>query len=309
MSGAHDHRHHGHHAHGHHAHGHHAHDHRHAPGEQDWGELGAHLELEAEVLSPYLDEAVSVLQTLVPSGPGAPRRIVDIGCGPGVATTALARAFPNAALLAVDRAPALLALVRERADRLGLGHRVTTLPADLEAGLGALDPIDVAWAGMVLHHLADPAGLLRELHGSLVPGGLMAIAEFGPPTRTLPEDLGFGTPGFGRRHGEAVAAAIEAHLPAGALHIDWPETLRSAGFEMVDRRTIVVDLPAPLSEPARRWVSQGLQRSAAMMRDRLSADDQATLAILTDPADPRGVTHRTDLEVHAGRSLYVARKP
>ena len=297
----------GHHGHGHH--GHHPHDHSHAPGGQDWGELGAYLELEAEVLAPYLDEAVSVLQARVRSGPESLRRIVDIGSGSGAATTALAKAFPNATLVALDRAPALLTLVRSRADRLGLGHRVTTVQTDLEEGLGALDPIDLAWAGMVLHHLADPVRLLRELHGALVPGGLMAIAEFGPPTRTLPEDLGFGTPGFARRHAEARAAAIEAHLPAGAMHIDWPATLQTAGFERVEQRTIVVDLPAPLAESARRWVAQDLARSATVAHERLSADDQATLAILTDPTDRRSVMHRTDIEVHAGRSLYVAQKP
>jgi len=205
--------------------------------------------------------------------------------------------------------PALLTQLRERADRLGVGRRVTTLPTDLEAGFGALGPVDLAWAAMVLHHLADPASLLREIHGSLTPGGLMGIVEFGPPTRTLPDDLGFGAPGFARRQVEALAIAIDAHLPAGAMHIGWPETLRTAGFEMVDHRTIVVDLPAPLPEPARRWVSQGLLRSAAMVQQRLSADDHATLTILTDPTDPRSVMQRADVEVHAGRSLYVARKP
>ena len=45
-----------------------------------------------------------------------------------------------------------------------------------------------------------------------------------------------------------------------------------------------------------------------MVHERLSADDHATLAILTDPTDPRGVLRRTDVELHAGRSLYVARK-
>ena len=288
---------------------HHHHDHRHAPGEKDWGELGAHLELEAEIMSPYLDEAMSVLQALARPGPEAILRIADVGCGPGVATTALAGAFPNATVVALDGAPALLVQVRERANRLGVGHRVTTVPTELEAGAGALDPIDLAWAGMVLHHLADPASLLRELHEALTPGGLMAIAESGPPTRTLPEDLGFGAPGFAQRHAGAQAAAIEGHLPPGALHISWPEALQTAGFEVVEHRTILVDLPAPLTEPARRWVLQNLQRSEAMVGESLSADDRATLAILNDATDPRGVMQRSDVEVHAGRTLCVARRP
>lgn len=296
---------------GHQDHPHHSqrhHDHQHPPGDQDWDALGAHLELDGEVLSPCLDEALSALLALARPGPDAIRSIVDMGCGPGVATTALAQAFPRAAAVALDRAPALLTHVRERADRLGVGQRVTTREMDLESGLPALGPIDIAWAAMVLHHLADPARLLRELHEAFVPGGLMAIVEFGPPPRTLPEDLGFGAPGFARRHAEALDIALEAHLPAGALRRDWPESLRTAGFEVALVRTLVVDLPAPLPEPARRWVSQGLQHSAAMVHEHLSADDRATLAILTDPEDPRGVMRRNDVEVHAGRSLYVGRK-
>ena len=283
-------------------------DHRHAPGEQDWDELGAHLELEGEVLLPYLHEAISTLLAMASAGQRAVRRIVDLGSGPGVATTALADAFPDARVVALDRAPALLRQARERADRLGVGDRVTTVTGDLEAGLGAVEPVDLAWAGMVLHHLADPATLLRQLRGILQPGGLVAIAEFGPATRTLAHDLGFGLPGFAARHAEALAVAIEAHLPAGAMHLNWPAMLHAAGFDLIDQRTLLVDLQAPLAEPARRLVSQELRRSVAMVQERLSVDDQATLAVLTDPVDARSVFQRADVELHIGRSLYVARR-
>jgi SAM-dependent methyltransferase len=299
----------GHHSHsGHERHPHHR-DHGQALGGQDWAELGAHLELEADVLSPYLDEAVSLLRSLVPTASDAVLRIADLGCGPGTATMALARGFPQSSVVALDRAPALLARVSERARRLGVGDRVKVVEGDLESDLTALGPIDLAWVAMVLHHVADPVGVLRRIHASLRPGGLLAIAEFGPPTRTIPEDLGFGTPGFPRRHADVMAAALEAHLPAGALHIDWPANLRRAGFDLVDRRTVSVDLPAPLPEPARRWIREVLLRSAAQVEEHLPAHDQATLAVLVDPTDPRGVMNRNDVEVHAGRSLYVARKP
>lgn len=293
----------------HHHHHHHHHDHRKAPGDRDWADFGAQLELEADVLSPYLDEATSVLASLARDGALPVRRIVDLGSGPGGAATALAGAFPEAEVLALDRTPALLDLARARAARLGVGDRVKTAPVDLEEGVGAVGPIDLAWTAMVLHHLPDPGRLLREISGLLTPGGLVAIVEFGPPTRTLPDDLGFGAPGFGARHAEAVAAAIEAHLPPGALHIDWPETLRAAGLEPIEQRTIRVDRPAPLPEPARRWIAQGLQRGADMLAERLSEADRATLAVLADPDDPRGALRRTDTEVHAARSFYVARKP
>jgi len=289
----------------------HRHDHGHgtAPGGQNWGELGSHLELQAEVLAPVLAEAVSLLRSLAASGALPVRQVVDIGSGPGTAATVLAEAFPDASVLALEQAPALLATIRERADRMGLGQRVTAVPTDLEKGLGVLPPIDIAWASMVLHHLADAAGLLRQLHSTLRPGGLVALVEFGPPTRTLPHVLGFGEPGFGRRHADALRAAIEAHLPPGAMRIDWAATLSSAGFEDVLQRTSVVDLGSPLPERARQWVCQEFARTAVTLQERLTAADRATLAILLDPGDPRALLHRPDLELHAGRSLYIARKP
>ena len=108
---------------------------------------------------------------------------------------------------------------------------------------------------------------------------------------------------------EATALAIDAHLPPGARDTPWPKVLESAGFEVVEQRTLVVELPAPLAEPARRWIAQGLQRSVSMLSERLSDDDRATLAVLIDPADPRGVMRRADVTLRAGRALYVARKP
>ncbi len=259
-------------------------------------------------MSPFLDEAVSVIQSLARSRAEPIRSILEIGCGPGVATTTLAMAFPDAAVIGQDRAPEPLDQARRRAERLGVGQRVTTSPVDLEAGIGTLGRIDLAWAGMVLHHLADPGKVLREIHAALSDGGLMAIAEFGPPTRFFPDDLGFGAAGFERRYGEVMASAVEAHLPPGAMHMDWPEVLRTAGFEVAFHRTIVVDLPAPVSEPVRRFIAQTLLRGAGNLGERLSEEDQAMLAVLTDPADPRGVMRRPDVHSHAGRSFFVGRK-
>jgi trans-aconitate methyltransferase len=302
-----DHKHH--HHHNHTPGGYKRHHHDHPTGGQDWGELGAQLELQAEILSPILDEAVCWLRDRASTDALLVGRIIDIGCGPGVSTTTLASVFPEANVLALDQSPELLAMVRARAERHGLTQRITTVPVNLEEGLGIEPPIELAWAGMVLHHLADPVGFLRKLYAGLRPGGLLAFTEFGPANRTLPDELGFGVPDFERRYSDAVRAAIEAHLAVGATHIDWAATLSEAGFEVLVQRTVLVDLGAPLQEWVRRWIAKDFARTAPMIHDKLSAEDQATLAILLDVIDPRGLTHRADLELHAGRALYIARKP
>jgi SAM-dependent methyltransferase len=285
---------------------HHTHHHHHqAPGGQDWAELGAFLDQEAAVMSGFLDQAVDVITRAVTT---PPHHIADVGCGQGAAAVALAQAFPGAHVLALDQAPALLELVKARALKHGVHARVTTMPGDLEALGHTLDGKDLIWASMVLHHVEDLPRVLRALHGSLVAGGLLAIAEFGPPTQTLPEDLGVGAAGFFQRQQEAMQGVLKDHLPPGAMELDWPGALRAAGFKVVDQRTILVDLPSPLDPQARQWVAGGLRRSAERVGAVLAADDRATLAILADPDDPRGVMLRNDVEVHAARSLFLARK-
>jgi SAM-dependent methyltransferase len=220
----------------------------------------------------------------------------------------LAHAFPDAHVVALDRAPALLAMVRARADRNGLGDRVSTQVADLAVGLGVGGPFDVAWASMVLHHLADPERVLRELHAVLRPGGLVGLAEFGPPPRSLPEDLGFGEPGFEGRLVDAMRGTSEGHLPGDALGRDWTARLSRAGFEPCVQRAVALNLAAPLDGQTRRWIFQKFARAEHLVRDRLSATDRATLAILVDAGDSRSVMQRPDLMLDDGRTLHVARK-
>ncbi len=293
-----------------HDHGHdHGHDHRHAPGDRDWGAMADHIALDGEVLAGIRDAAIARIASVVD---GPVRRIVDAGSGPGVATCALALAFPDAEVRALDAAAPLLPHVRARAERLGVGARVTAAVADLEQGL-PLDELgdgvlDLVWCSMVLHHVADPAQVVRDAHRALRPGGLLAIVEFGPATGTLPAELGFGPPGFAARYDAAFRAAVADHLPPGAFDLDWPALLAAADFELVDTCLLRTDLPAPLGDDARRWVRRGVEQGAPMVQDRLDTADSATLAVLADPDDPRGVGHRADLEVHAARLLLVAQR-
>lgn len=292
---------HGHHDHGHHGHDH-GHDHRHAPGGRDWGEIADQIELDGEVLSPMLHQAIDRVRAAVGDGPV--RRVVDAGAGPGVAACELARAFPDATVLAIDGAAPVAERAAVRAARLGVGDRVATQAADLEHGLPVEGPVDVVWSSMVLHHVADPARVLADAHAALRPGGVVAIVEFGPPTSTLPADLGVGTPGLRDRYEAAVRAAIADHLPPGAFDLDWPALLVAAGFEHVETLPLRLHRPAPLDDDARRWVLHNVQRVAPMVAQRLDAADVATLESL-----PELLARRDDLEVHAARVLYVGRRP
>ncbi len=289
-----------------HAHGH---DHHQAPGDRDWAEFGARLQLEGDVAMPIIASAIARVAATAQTDGLTVDRILDVGSGPGVAAVALASAFPGASAVAVDASAPLLELVHDRAVAHGVGERVHTEVADLEQPLDVLGAADVVWASMVLHHVASPSDTLQQLHEVLRPGGLLAIVEFGRGAHgSLPAGVEVGNDGFVERHAAAVTAAVTEHLPPGAMTLDWPALLNAAGFDVVDSGELALSVPAPLDATARRYVLQGLQMSQRMAVDRLTADDLTTLATLASEDDEDSVLRRDDLTLEVDRSFFLARR-
>ncbi|WP_158891674.1 class I SAM-dependent methyltransferase [Amycolatopsis anabasis] len=270
----------------------------------DWAAMAEHLELEAETNSPYVRQALAELEHLTP------RRILDIGSGPGVAACLMAAAFDQAEVTAVDGAPELLAHAEQRAERLGV--KLRTQVAEFPDGLAGLTPADLVWSGQVVHHVGDQQDALNQLAGLLEPGGVLAIVEGGLPPRWLPRDLGFGRPGLHARLDVAMADGfnqMRAELPGSVSVVeDWPGMLRAAGLAEVRSKTFLVDHPAPLADGPRRTVRRWLERFRNGAEERLDAEDVATLDRLLDPADPAGVDRRADLFVLTAKTVHFGRR-
>lgn len=121
-------------------------------------------------------------------GHDAELTLLDIGCGPGSLTNAVLGRFPRARVVAVDRDPVLLRLLRESSPHL---DRVTVVDADLrDPAWAELVPAecDAAISATALHWL-EPDALVqayRAIAGILRPGGLMMNADhlFFDPTAT-----------------------------------------------------------------------------------------------------------------------------
>ncbi|REK85311.1 class I SAM-dependent methyltransferase [Streptomyces inhibens] len=296
-------------------HGHSHHNHTHDNAHLDWAELGPLLEQGAELHTPLYEQAAAWLRELLTgaagSRPDGVRRVLDIGSGPGVVTGLLARAFPDAEVVAVDATEPLLERTRARAARLKLGDRIHTHLAELPDGLDALGGADLIWSSKALHHVGDQRAAVAALAGRLRPGGLLAISEGGLAPRYLPRDIGIGRPGLQSRL-DAVTeewfTEMRRALPGSADDIeDWPAFLADAGLRTPRSRSFLLDLPAPLSAEARAYVRTSLTRGIDVYSDHLDEDDLTTLARLTDPHDAAGITRRPDAFLLSAQTVHTAR--
>jgi tRNA (cmo5U34)-methyltransferase len=102
-----------------------------------------------------------------------PRRILDLGAGTGLLARRVGHAYPDAELVLLDGAPAML---EEARAILGDAARyvVGDFADDLPDG-----PWDAVVSALAIHHLhdEDKRRLFARVHGALTPGGVFANAE------------------------------------------------------------------------------------------------------------------------------------
>jgi malonyl-CoA O-methyltransferase len=99
----------------------------------------------------------------------APRKILDLGCGAGHVVEAALALWPEAEIVALDAAPAMLAELRKKFPG------VTTLCRDA-TNLDDIGRYDLILSNMMLHWLPDPRGALAQWRRFLAPEGVMHIA-------------------------------------------------------------------------------------------------------------------------------------
>jgi ArsR family transcriptional regulator len=104
--------------------------------------------------------------------------IGDLGCGTGIASSALAPFV--AKVIAVDASDEMLAAARRRLD----GAANVELRAGVLEALPIADGVlDAATLMLVLHHVPDPAAALAEAARALAPGGRLLIVDMLPHER------------------------------------------------------------------------------------------------------------------------------
>lgn len=279
----------------------HAHDHATSSGDSMTGLL----DLDGEVLHDYWSAALDWVVDAAPSPSVA--RLLDLGAGTGTGALGLAERFPAAEVIAVDVEPGSLARLRDKAAGRGLAGRVRALEFDLDGGWPDLGPLDLTWASMSLHHMADPGRVLRDVLAATRPGGLIAVAEFAEQLRFLPSDLGFGRPGFEDRLADRLGHAHAQELPT--LGSAWAPRLAEAGWEVADEREFLIDLDPPTHPRAAEYARLWFTRLSERFADQLEPDDQATLTTLVaTPLTTGGpLSNGVDLRIRGTRTVTLAR--
>lgn len=283
--------------HGHHHHGHAAafDDERHV----------RRLEAEARLASGLHREAARLCDERLARSAVAVGRVLDLGCGPGVATTLLAQQFASARVVAVDGSATMLTRVEALAVEHAVGSRVETQLIDLDGDLQPLGTADLVWAAMALHHAADEVATLRGVRQLLTAQGLLCVLERADPTMVqLPTDL--GRPGIWDRLTAAWSAwsrRARPTLPGGANAGRYPGLLDAAGLDVVDARTLRDTVTAPGDAATRTFVADQLT-AAVRALDGLAepADLDALQCWVDDPA-----AHAGAATVTCSRELLIAR--
>ncbi|WP_217914839.1 class I SAM-dependent methyltransferase [Miltoncostaea marina] len=132
--------------------------------------------------------------------PGPGDRVLEVGCGHGVAAALVCERLEGGLLVGVDRSPAMIAAAgRRNARHVAAGRAVFLTAAIEDAPLGD-EPFDVAFAFHVAALRRGPRAL-AAVRGALRPGGTLHVFEQPPGRPPADQVLALG---------ERIAAALRA---------------------------------------------------------------------------------------------------
>jgi trans-aconitate 2-methyltransferase len=175
----------------------------------------------------FEDERTRPVRDLLAALPMIEARLgIDLGCGPGNSTEALAARFPGAEVRGIDSSPDMIEAARRRLPEI----RFTVEDIEAWAGEGSRSEptrksgaFDVILANAVLQWMPDHAALLPSLIGRLAVGGALAVQmpdNLEEPAHRLMREVAASGP-----WAEKLAAASEAR-PALAAAGWYYELLR-----------------------------------------------------------------------------------
>ena len=179
---------------------------------------------------------------LVKLDPGA---ILDAGCGTGFAAQALRKRYPQATLIELDIAPAMLDAARSRIPKwkkwIGLSRDVFVCGDNERLPIRSAC-VDMLWSSLAFQWASDLTVVFAECQRVLRPGGLLMFTTFGPDTL---QELRKASDGDGKIH---VNRFIDMHdigdMMIGAGFADPIMEMEYLTLTYADVRTLMRELKA-----------------------------------------------------------------
>lgn len=176
--------------------------------------------------------------------PDKPQRILDVACGTGDYSLAMARAMhPGSRITGVDISQGMLEIMNRKVLENNLEDRITEINADaasLPFGDGSFDCASIAFG---IRNFQDRGAALREIHRVLDKGGRLVILELSTPGNRILRwfyMLGFRTlaPLIGGRFSGNREAY--RYLPQSVSEFpgkeEWTAFMRQCGYARVEHR-------------------------------------------------------------------------
>ena len=118
--------------------------------------------------------AIKDVHTRLQANP--PARVLDVACGVGWSSIAIAKAYPKATVHGLDLDQSSIEIARKNAADAGVANRVTFESRDV-ATLSSREPYDIAVVIEAVHDMSNPVQVLESVRRVLSPGGTMIVAD------------------------------------------------------------------------------------------------------------------------------------
>jgi trans-aconitate 2-methyltransferase len=210
-------------------------------------------------------------------GARSPASVVDLGCGPGELTVALADRWPSATVLGLDSSPEMIERsVAYSGDRVSFGLG----PAQDFSATG----VDVLISNALLQWVPSHSELLTRWAAELNSGGWLAFAvpdNFGAPSHTLMRELAQSS------RWAASLAGVLRHADAVSSVEHYLSLLTSAGLSVNAWQTRYLHVLAG-DDPVLEWVrGTGLRPVLATLSPDEAAEFEGEYRSLLREAYPR----------------------
>lgn len=183
-----------------------------------------------------------------PSGQTAPLRILDLACGTGDFSIALAKnAAPGTTVTGLDLSEGMLKVMEEKVAAAGLSGSISARQGNCEEMPFADGEFDVVSISFGIRNFENREAALREILRVLRPGGRLVILELSTPTIPLVRGLyKFYLTQVLTRIGGRVSGDKPAYryLSASILKFpgkeEWMETMRGCGYSSVAHKSFTL---------------------------------------------------------------------